>query len=380
MTVGTNDATRPGRPPGPRTSASEIRSWIDSRVSERLAVRPGTLDMDQPFSGYGLDSFVGLELVGELAEWLGCDLSAELFWDYPSINELAAQLERMLADHCDRRGPPLELGVPLVPLKPDGSRLPIYLVPGGGGGPEIIAARYARLGRHLDAEQPLYAFNVEAHHESDISLKEVARLSEQFAETVIDRQDGRAFVLAGDCVGGLIAWETARRMSQLGMAPRLLVLMDTPVPTMRGNLAMYRTDAANAFRRKAQMINHMVRRAVYHLRNIAELRSAQDRARYVRAKLRAFGAVSSGARERDRRLRTRQEHRRAVVRANLAPYSGDVALLVPSGTDWSASVEKWRSLARGRFQVHQVAGDHSSFLKEHVEDSVDRLQEVLTTW
>ncbi|MBE9029056.1 AMP-binding protein [filamentous cyanobacterium LEGE 11480] len=69
-----------------------IQDWLIDRLAEILQLDPDDIDLEEPFSIYGLDSSVAMSLTGELAEWLGCELEPTLFWEYPNITELVRYL------------------------------------------------------------------------------------------------------------------------------------------------------------------------------------------------------------------------------------------------------------------------------------------------
>ncbi len=72
--------------------AITIRSWLVSRLAERLKLSPESIDPRQSFVSYRLDSLAAVELSGELGEWLGRVVSPTLIYDYPSPDALACHL------------------------------------------------------------------------------------------------------------------------------------------------------------------------------------------------------------------------------------------------------------------------------------------------
>lgn len=84
----------PREPKGPEV----IQAWVVSKVAEALHMKPGDIDVQLPFTAYGLESIFVFTLTGDLAEWLGIDLPATLLWDYPTIEALTRYLaEQSLA-------------------------------------------------------------------------------------------------------------------------------------------------------------------------------------------------------------------------------------------------------------------------------------------
>ncbi|MCC5600913.1 AMP-binding protein [Nostoc favosum] len=73
----------------PTLTEKEIQTWLISHLSIYLKIPPDEIDIQEPFTGYGLDSAVAVSLTGELAQWIGCELEITLFWEYPDIETLA---------------------------------------------------------------------------------------------------------------------------------------------------------------------------------------------------------------------------------------------------------------------------------------------------
>src|ERR1700726_1547545 len=65
--------------------AEIISAWIVARLSELLAIEPHEIDVREPFASYGLGSAELVSLSGELAEWLGRQLSPDFASESPTV-------------------------------------------------------------------------------------------------------------------------------------------------------------------------------------------------------------------------------------------------------------------------------------------------------
>ncbi|MCB0208344.1 MAG: PfaD family polyunsaturated fatty acid/polyketide biosynthesis protein [Anaerolineae bacterium] len=70
----------------------EIQDWLVEHLADRLKVSIDEIDIREPFSSYDLSSAQVLVLAGKLEEWLECQLSPTLLWNYPTIEALADRL------------------------------------------------------------------------------------------------------------------------------------------------------------------------------------------------------------------------------------------------------------------------------------------------
>ncbi|MGB8688989.1 MAG: beta-ketoacyl synthase N-terminal-like domain-containing protein [Microcoleus sp.] len=85
------DISEETQPPKSKVHLSEeaIQDWLIAQLAHRLNITPTRIDIREPFARYGLASRAAVSLVGELEEWLLCELSPTLLWEYPTIKALA---------------------------------------------------------------------------------------------------------------------------------------------------------------------------------------------------------------------------------------------------------------------------------------------------
>jgi acyl carrier protein len=74
--------------PGHTKTSREIQSWLVSQLAGRLHIAKEKIDIHESLYNYGLDSAEGVIITGEMAEWLGTDVSPTLVWDYPTIEAI----------------------------------------------------------------------------------------------------------------------------------------------------------------------------------------------------------------------------------------------------------------------------------------------------
>jgi acyl-CoA synthetase (AMP-forming)/AMP-acid ligase II/acyl carrier protein len=72
--------------------AEAIQAWLVSKIAQKLRVTPHDIDVQQPFTCYGLDSVAAESLLDELEDWLAHKLSPTLVYDYPTIAALVRHL------------------------------------------------------------------------------------------------------------------------------------------------------------------------------------------------------------------------------------------------------------------------------------------------
>src|ERR1700722_16982191 len=85
-------ATAVGSPRVDTYSAEVIEKWLVEKLSELLGVAPDEIDLREPFASYGMGSTEAVTLSGELGEWLGQKVPADLAYEFPTIESLARHL------------------------------------------------------------------------------------------------------------------------------------------------------------------------------------------------------------------------------------------------------------------------------------------------
>src|SRR5580693_5478895 len=75
-----------------RPSLEVIEEWLVAKLANLLGVEPREIDAREPFASYGLGSTEAVSLSGELGEWLGRKVAADLAYEYPTIETLAQHL------------------------------------------------------------------------------------------------------------------------------------------------------------------------------------------------------------------------------------------------------------------------------------------------
>lgn len=76
---------------GARTE-KEIQEWVTDRLARELSIDPATINIKTPFTRYGVDSIAAVNLVSDLEQWLGTDLSPTLPYEYSTVEALSRHL------------------------------------------------------------------------------------------------------------------------------------------------------------------------------------------------------------------------------------------------------------------------------------------------
>ncbi len=114
----------------------------------------------------------------------------------------------------------------LVPIQPNGARLPLFCIHALG----TSLFFYRQMAAHLGPDQPFYALQspLESQEQTrETSIEELASLYLKELQTFFPQGP---YLVGGASLGGLIALEMCRQLKSQGKKPGLLVLFDTAVP------------------------------------------------------------------------------------------------------------------------------------------------------
>lgn len=226
----------------------------------------------------------------------------------------------------------------IVPIQPQGTQPPIFGTAGHNG--DVFC--YRALAHHLGTDQPFFGLRPPGLDTDAPPLNRVEELAGYFATQIRAFQPRGAFVIAGFCAGGAIAFELARQLAKEAAAPNYLALFGAPYPT--------------SYRRWPRLRKCLVaqgERLVRHMRALVALPVAQRRAylaeRLANRRVRA-PTEGSAALETMLRRRARVESATFVALRLYVPchFEGVLKLFLPS-KHWIHSSDqplRWRSVAR----------------------------------
>src|SRR5712692_889292 len=155
-----NKRDEQGNSPMDSRTAEVIQAWLVSRLSELLGIESHEIDVREPFASYGLGSTEVVSLSGELAEWLGRQLSPALAYEYPTIETLARHLAGSpdVSESATRVGQDWEAKTEPIAIIGIGCRFP------GAHDPEAFW-RLLRDGVDVITEVPAERFNLHAFYD-----------------------------------------------------------------------------------------------------------------------------------------------------------------------------------------------------------------------
>jgi amino acid adenylation domain-containing protein len=209
--------------PGPEHLAANGGTVPETRA-ERLVV--GAFESSLGVEGVGVeDDFFALGGHSLLAISLFSELERIAGRRLPLATIFEASSPRALAAHIGADAP-ADRWENLIPLKPTGSRPPLFVVSAGDG--NLVG--FGPLARRLSADQPLYGLQpsgLDGRHPLDRGIEQVA---ERYLARIREVRPHGPYLLAGRCNGATIAYEMAQRLEAAGEEVPLLISLDSSPP------------------------------------------------------------------------------------------------------------------------------------------------------
>lgn len=335
------------------------------RIWERVLGR-SPIGVRDNFFTLGGHSFLAVRLVAEIRERFASELPLPVVLQSPTIEELATVIHE--------RGEEQPWS-PLVTLRAEGTRAPLFCVHPAGG----TVLCYAELATALAPDVPFHALQALGLAAGQQPLRSVADMAALYRETLLAAQPRGPYHLAGWSAGGLIAWELAQQLHAHGHDVALLAMFDAYAPAA---LDVSEPGEGDEVRDMLTLLGSEVALDEARLRVLGR----EERLEYVLNAAKAADIIPPGYRAADARrlIDVFTAVSQAAGAYRPAPYAGRVLLfaaqeeVAEAVRDPGDAAHGWRSLARGDFEVRRVAGTHVEMMRPPlVEDIARQLREAI---
>ncbi len=210
-------ATRATAGRGATPPSGEAERRLAAIWEELLEIRG--VGREDGFFELGGHSLLAVRLIARIEREFGCRLPLAALFRGATLASLAAGIAAIRAAGGRPAGP----RPPLVLLDDGGDGRPFFWFHPLGGS----TLCYADLARRLPG-RPLYG--LEAERNGAVSLTDIGDIADRYAAALVRHQPRGPYLLGGWSFGGLLAWETARRLGELGHEVGLLTLLDSRPP------------------------------------------------------------------------------------------------------------------------------------------------------
>jgi thioesterase domain-containing protein/acyl carrier protein len=292
------------------------------------------------FFDLGGHSLLAVRIFSQIEKALGKRLPLATLFTAPTIAQLAAILRQKDWAPAWRA---------LVAIQPHGTRPPLFCIHAHGG--HVLL--YHELARRLGPDQPVYGLQAIGLDGQHAPYKRIEDMARHYVAELRSVQPHGPYFLAGDCLGGTLAYEVGRQLHEQGDEVALLAMFDAfrpGYPKLRRGVP-----------RAAFAAVHRLRILAFHGRTLLWL-GRNKRWPYLAERVQRV-SFALGARVGRRLgtpsplLRTQAALTEAYAVYAPPPYAGQITLLrsssLPLGIE-TAPALGWEGLAAGGVQVHEL--------------------------
>jgi thioesterase domain-containing protein/acyl carrier protein len=193
----------------PRTNIEKLISdiWIKFLGVEKIGIHDN-------FFALGGHSLIALQVMTRIELKTGKRLPLATLFENPTVEKLAHLLEP--------GAKPITWNS-LVPIKPKGNKMPLYMVHGAG----LNVLLFNTLAMHLADDQPVYGLQAKGLDGIEEPLNSIEAIAAHYIKEIIQQNPTGPYALAGYSFGGIIAYEMASQLETLGKEVKMLAMFDT---------------------------------------------------------------------------------------------------------------------------------------------------------
>ena len=198
--------------------ANRPRDVLDKRLTNiwESALRISPISRKDDFFELGGTSLQSVEILRRIEEWFGLSLPPSVLVEYNTIEKLSNLLMS--------RGAAYSPNV-LVKLREEGSGRPLFLIHSALGD----VTSYNLLARRLSG-RPVYGLQSMGLHGESWPLTDLPSMARRYLPEILSRDPTGPYMLAGTCMGGMVAFELAQMLVQQGKKVGFLGLLDAQFP------------------------------------------------------------------------------------------------------------------------------------------------------
>jgi amino acid adenylation domain-containing protein len=219
-------------PPLPKIETTlDAASLPQNSIEKKLAfIWESTLGVSpigrrDDFFDLGGTSLKMVEVGVAIEDYFNIALPSSTLVAHSTIEKLAPLLSPSIAVTSPR---------PLVSLRNAAHGRPLFLVHSGLG--EVVT--YGLLARKL-SERPIYGLQASGLQGESWPLMSIPKIADRYLPEILACDPTGPYLLAGTCMGGMVAFELAQRLVRLGRRVSLLALIDSPTAPYTGRRAIW---------------------------------------------------------------------------------------------------------------------------------------------
>lgn len=347
----------------PSTSSERIVAaiWQDCLGIEKI-------DINSDFFELGGHSLLGNKAMAILEKETGKRLPLVALLNHSTIKKLAAFMDKEFYSWNS-----------LVPLKPTGTKVPLYVVHGANHN----VLMFNELAHSLDKEQPVFGLQSRGLNGIDEPHDSINEMAADYISEIIESNPKGPYLIAGFSLGGIVAYEIARQLKVQGREVGILAQFDTYV--------FQQYFYKNPIKKKIISFFYLIGKIIYVILNMfGSVKNFKWRTKLIKLQIEGlFLRLKHGKKKQYKKqfnvpYKMLVNQNKAFDNYTIAPQ--DVVVDLFKATEDIVFVHDrkflgWSKLAKKGIRKHMVKGNHlDMFEKPYVENFAKSLQHVLDNY
>jgi nonribosomal peptide synthetase DhbF len=305
----------------PRTPQEEILCGL---FAEILGV--ARVSIDDNFFDLGGHSLLAIRLISRIRASMDAEISLRSLFEAPTVEQLAKRLIR--------GRPALSDFEALLPIRPSGTKLPLFCIHDAGG----FSWPYSKLIRHIPADHPIYGLQARNLTQRALRPRSIDEMAEDYVGLIRRVQPHGPYNLLGWSFGGLVAHAVATQLQSAGEEVALLALLDS-YPVQQESLQAAFDDDENPSGQVA-------------INPIMNLLDVLRREGLSTLKEHHYEAIMDTFKNNTRLMKTFSPQR----------FHGAMSLFVATVSDAKPPVDAWRRHVTGEIKIYPVDCAHDNMM------------------
>jgi amino acid adenylation domain-containing protein len=339
----------------PRTATEKLLANIWSNL-----LKGGRVGIHDNFFELGGHSLLAVRMRTMIHQAFSWEMPLTSLFQHPTVAQLAKLLEQpqqLLKQSSSRI---------LVSIQSEGSGIPFFCVHPIGG--NVLC--YAELANALGRERPFYGLQSPVPKPGTDSWMNIEQLAALYNKEIRQLQSTGPYLLGGWSMGGLVAFEMAKQLSEQGETIGLLAMLDTHLPAIveTSDLSMFARFAAD-MSRQMEIDTQALGQRFLQLAPSEQWNVVQET--LIRE---GVLAADSAQQELTNLLEVFTRNSTAIDKYILEKGEQRVILFCASDGNHPDLSQEWSKWVGGGLESHLVLGDHYTMIKPpHVSAIADRL-------
>lgn len=175
-----------------------------------------TVGITDNFFELGGHSLIAIQLMTRIRKETGRKLPISILFQYPTLQKLARLIE--LDNHSEK-------WKVLVPIKPTGTKPPLYVIHGDG----LHIMVFHSFTQFVDPDQPVFGLQSIGLTSNEYPAETIEEITTVYLKEILEHNPDGPYNFAGYSFGGLVAYELTQQLMQMGKKVNMLGILDTNI-------------------------------------------------------------------------------------------------------------------------------------------------------